>query len=234
MVEAYLGDLFHEIRFGSMTMHQFATLAASYDSVLSADFRDIANLIVLPDFQPKKFNKNPRQVKWNKDAIIKCVRKPIDGEEISYIFETGRREERTTFSTNESLLLGGFICGKVKFGDRNITESFRLKLPLEVKIIESTTLFGAHLFGAQTVLLNMTTSLNSKGTEVSLPSAVLVRPGLFYRILIYEFPEGDIHYSNALLPEIHIDSDITIKFHRDYKLEGKAVGLISTFLFNRI
>lgn len=65
IVDTHLGDLFYEIRFGSMTIQEFCKLATKYDSVLSNDINTIIKLIAFPDYKPEKFNIRPREIKWN-------------------------------------------------------------------------------------------------------------------------------------------------------------------------
>lgn len=70
IVDEHLGDLFYEIRFGAISIQELCNLAMKYDLVLSKDFKTITKLIVLPNFQPAKFNTRPRQVKWFEDSCI--------------------------------------------------------------------------------------------------------------------------------------------------------------------
>lgn len=70
IVDEYLGDLFYEIRFGTMSIHDLCVLATKYDSVLSDDFKTITKLIVMPNYQPERFNTRPRQIKWIEDTCI--------------------------------------------------------------------------------------------------------------------------------------------------------------------
>lgn len=62
----YLGDLFNKIPFGSMTIHQFCTLAAKYNMVFDREFHSISNMITHPGFnQPENDNQFQWQFKWN-------------------------------------------------------------------------------------------------------------------------------------------------------------------------
>lgn len=67
-VDEHFGDLFYEIRFGSMTIQELCNLAMKYDAVLSHDFKTITKLIVMPNFQSEKFNTRPRQIKWHEET----------------------------------------------------------------------------------------------------------------------------------------------------------------------
>lgn len=117
IVDERLGDLFYEIRFGSMTHREFCNLADKYDAVLSNDFKTIVKLITLPNFQPDKFNTRPRRMQLNDwGTKVICNRIFYDGEENDeYDYEglekiTVNQEEETVFSTNKPLHLIGLAC----------------------------------------------------------------------------------------------------------------------------
>lgn len=116
VVETYLGDLYREIRFASMTIEEFCALKIKYDAVLSSDFEDIIRLIARIDIHSEKFNTFPRQVLWNTDAALTCDRKSYNTMARRYTLDN---EEKTTFTTNEPIVLGKFtfqfILGFVAF-----------------------------------------------------------------------------------------------------------------------
>lgn len=63
LVNAHLGDLFKEIRFGLMTIEEFAALTSSYGELFTCDeYQEIVQMIVLKDFQPKMFKKDARNI----------------------------------------------------------------------------------------------------------------------------------------------------------------------------
>lgn len=63
LVNEHLGDLFMEIRFGSMTIEELAKLTTSYGELFTRDeYQEIVQTIVLKDFQPKVFKKDARQM----------------------------------------------------------------------------------------------------------------------------------------------------------------------------
>lgn len=108
IVENHLSCFFSEIRYKSLTMEEFITLADSYESVLSADFRVISKMIVMRDFQPNGFNKNPRmQVTWNEDAIIHFNR-VVSERKSRYDWEASSEEEKTIFFTDKTTV-GWFL-----------------------------------------------------------------------------------------------------------------------------
>lgn len=106
MVEKYLGDLYREIRFVSMTIQEFCALKTEYDAVLRDDFEDIIRLIARIDIHSEQFNTFPRQVQWNQDATVTCDRKYYNTIARRYTLDI---EEKTTFTTNEPFVLGKFI-----------------------------------------------------------------------------------------------------------------------------
>lgn len=109
IVEDALGDLFYEIRYGSMSIQEFCNLVMKYDAVLSNDFKTITKMIVLPDYQPEKFRTRPRQIKMCIDTcLMECNR--IDQENGQEFTDCGadeafdpvnfKRKKETVFSTN--------------------------------------------------------------------------------------------------------------------------------------
>lgn len=51
IIQEYLGDLYYNIRFASMTMHQLCGLQMKYGSVISSDFIDITKIIIMEPAQ---------------------------------------------------------------------------------------------------------------------------------------------------------------------------------------
>lgn len=228
LVEAQLGELFYEIRFRSMTVQQFITLATSYDSVLSNNFKEITKMIAMPEFQPKKFNRNPRQIPWNSETIIKCNRAIDSAKKTKYQLD---EEEKSTFSTNQLLLLGGFVCEGIEFKDVKYKD-LRSTLSVEVTITEASSL---RFDGESKICLNFRASLETLGTEVILPLPILIRTGFYYEIRISKFPDAHYHFSKPLIADIQIDSEITIKFHNNSMgHDGRDAALISELMINRV
>lgn len=152
MVEKYLGELYYEFRFASMTMQQLCQLSSKYSLVLPKHFEAIARVIVEPEFWSSKFSKLPRHAVWDADAIVKCNR--ARGNENMSIRLTIKSE--TTFSTNQPILLGKFECGKIGYNGF-LQHDLRSHLSVDVEIIETTDLDGANAKS----LLKMMTQLES-------------------------------------------------------------------------
>lgn len=228
IVKRYLGDLYYEIRFASMSIQEFCALESKYKAVLSTDFNTIIRIISQSEVESHKFNVAPRQVKWNEDAILKCDR--AFGEDTMLINLKAKRQTR--FSTNQPLLLGKFRCGRVVVGHIEPIHDVRSNLPVDVEITEASDLNGANAKS----LLKTKAQLQSKDTDVSLPNSVLIRPGLFYTICIRPFPDEHSYYTKELKTQVQLGPDVTVKFHNHTTRtsDGKVTGLISALDFNRI
>lgn len=76
IVDAHLGDLFNKIPFASMTIHQFCTLAATYNLVFGREFHSISNMIAQQDLNQSEVisvGKFQWQFKWIEVKIGKGV-----------------------------------------------------------------------------------------------------------------------------------------------------------------
>lgn len=63
LVTEHLGELFHEIRFGLMTIDEFATLTTSFGTIFTLEeYQDIVQTIAIKEFQPKIFKKQARHL----------------------------------------------------------------------------------------------------------------------------------------------------------------------------
>lgn len=221
IIETYLGDLFYEIRFRSITYSEFCSLVTKYRYALAKDYTTIVEMISRPNlrrFQPGKFNVLRRQFGWNRDAIIKCDRVADSGFERNFDFDD---LEETSFLVNKPLILGSFTCCEISSACTKAN----------VKITEIQKCAGSKA----KVLMEMQTALKSKGT-ILLRHPILIRPGIFYIISIEKCSIGQVFYSNELKTKILIATDISIEFH-DYSScqeTGKVIGLISALDFNRI
>lgn len=110
ILRAHLDELFYEIRFGSMTIQEFASLTPSYQHLFSyQEYQDIVQKIALNKFRSKMFKSQGREVEWNENAVIKCNRVSECTTEYCGLCET----ETTTFSTNQPILLGQFSCAEL-------------------------------------------------------------------------------------------------------------------------
>lgn len=69
-----------------MAMEQLFTLPPKYDSVLSNNSKEIAQIISATGYQFNKFYVNPRHAKWNADAVVECNCE-WSGEYLTKLFE---------------------------------------------------------------------------------------------------------------------------------------------------
>lgn len=105
IVDEYLGELFYEIRFGAMTIQELCNLATKYDSVLSNDFKTLTKLIVVPNFQPEKFNIRPRQIQLTEDTCM-MGRNNIDNDQDNEFQDECEGFDRSNFKRkNEAIFL---------------------------------------------------------------------------------------------------------------------------------
>lgn len=125
LVDEHLGDLFYDIRFGSMTIQDLCNLATKYDMVLSNDFKTITKLIVLPNFQSERFNTRQRQIKWSEDiCMMGCnaiesnltdeFHDAQDDDDDGFDGDNFKRKNKTIFSTNKRLRLVSSTCNEMQ------------------------------------------------------------------------------------------------------------------------
>ncbi|XP_031638510.1 BTB/POZ domain-containing protein 3-like [Contarinia nasturtii] len=229
-LQAYLGDLFYEIRFRSMSIEQFTELIPSFGHLFSInDIQEIIQMIQSKDFKPKFFNEKFRKAEWDEVKIVECDR--LADEEVEEYFYMNPIES-ITFSTNEPVLLGEFDCQALKVYRDEAHHDLRSDLPTEITITENS-----HSCGSSRILSQLKANLGSKNkTVVTLTEPVLIRPGFKYTIELKQSVEG--HCLKGLYMEeiVNMDFDITINFHscnisKDTK---NIVSPISVLKFNRI
>lgn len=251
-VEKYLGELYREIRFVSMTMQEFCALKVKYDAVLADDFEAIVRLISRIDIHSEQFNTFPRQAQWDTEAIITCDRKHYNTMARRFALEI---EEKTTFSSNEPVVFGNnarkfitwptfslhflfglftsitgsFTCDKIFVG-KSTSRDLRSTLSVDVVITEANTSNGINA----KILWSSKANLSSKHSIVLLTQPILIRPGLFYTIRIGKFPDDHCHYSKELKNATTLDSNINMYFYNDKTVKRMLVGLISVLNFNKI
>lgn len=230
IVQEYLGDLYYKIRFASLTMHQLCALQTKYDSVISSDFIDITKIIIIePGFQSDKFITNPRQIKWNTDAIVKCDRVARFCQ--NAFFRCVDYENEMKFSTNEPLLLGSFLCtGRIVMGnlcDKEFDRNYTVDVTIMEQLLTDDT-------NTKVLLSNM--KIRSTQTNILLPQPILIRPGFLYSIHIGPFSRRHIFPGRMVKCEIQLESGAIIKFHNEH-VNGDADakgGLIFELEFNKI
>lgn len=206
LVEEHLGDLYYKIRFASMTVQEFCSFQAEYESVLQSDLSTIINMIVLPEFRTEKFSNDSRRAKWDPDAIIECNRISKKGSEIPCF----TKDKLTlTFSMDQPLVLGSFECSKIRFFDSSFRD-LNSDLPVEVEIFEICNSSEQN----PKLLVTMKVKLKSMDSNhIQLPYPILVRPKFLYKISIGQFPDHHVFHSNEFNEVVRLKHDITVKFH---------------------
>lgn len=225
IVQQHLGDLYYKIRFASMTMHELCSLQTKFSSVISSDFITIAKIITLgPAFQPIGFSTAPRQIKWNKDAIVMCDR---EGYFIQNSHFRCVEYENEIFSSNEPLVLGGFWCSfpMSNAHDNNAGQG----TAVDVLIIESR-----NNDSNTEVLSNIQARLFSDQTHISLPRPILIRPGFLYTIRIGPFTHAHYILGQTMKSKIQLDSGVMINFHNNYAGDNVICSLIRALEVNTL
>lgn len=238
IVDEYLGNLFYEFRFRTMTIQKFCSLAKKYEAVLSNDYKAITELIVLPQSQHHQFNTRPREIKWNENgAITVCS----GGTSATANIIKAASFEAIELSTNKPLLLTGFQCSRLKsfssFPEDNEpycsnAENVSSGALVHVKIREEAAQPDVR---NSKDLLKTNARLGYSDANILLPRPILVKPGHRYQISI-RYPYSYAYYSNAIKRTMQLPFDTTIEFHdgRTSDDNGNFIGLFSSFKFIRV
>lgn len=136
-------------------------------------------------------------------------------------------KDATTFSSNQPLLLGAFVCNQVSHHENLLT---RDQLRVEVQITEAQSVDGAD----SKLCRSMPAVLKKINPTISLPEPILIRPDFFYTISISRIPEYQQFLSRDMLNLVTVEPDITIEFHNDATCNGHHVGLIANLHFNKL
>lgn len=163
MIDEHLGDLFYEMRFGSMTMDEFSGVTSTYGDLFSADeHHEITQMITANDFQATRFKCD---IEWNKDDIVECRR--VDHQLSWCDFHA---TESTVFSTTQPILLGEILLNEIIFSK---------KIPSEVLICErsANTRSTRILFKQHIVLKRIMRPHN-----IPLQRTIMLKPKFIYEI----------------------------------------------------
>ncbi|KAJ6647428.1 BTB/POZ domain-containing protein 6-A [Pseudolycoriella hygida] len=157
IINEQLGNLFNDIRFGSMTLEQFSTLSSSVDGELFSGFEygEIIQMIASNvHHSSNKFKKEPRQRPWNDENIVKCSRDMDTSGTSTYYFQD---VESITFSSNKYILLGDIVCSQMHLDDKSLSANLLIiETPIEngisqIVVQQKITLYDSN----QTVPLEM-------------------------------------------------------------------------------
>ncbi|XP_031639027.1 uncharacterized protein LOC116351111 [Contarinia nasturtii] len=226
MVEDQLGDSFYDIRFGSMTFNEFATLIPSYGEIFSRmEYQDIIQIIADKDFQSNMFNGIREQRSeinpWNRNIFphledhILC--RFLSLTSLYYI----SKMEKTVFSTSYPIFLHRIKRVSVyEYKDGQYHQPMT-GMQSEVTIIEIKT----SKTGEEIVMYRGKTTLY----HAYLPKPILIRPGYQYEIRMKQNPTKKFCTKFLLKEEVKVNSDITIRFAACE--ENKGRGLIECLYF---
>ncbi|XP_055326620.1 kelch-like protein 20 [Sitodiplosis mosellana] len=209
LVKSHLGNLFRYLRFGSMSINEFATVTSSHREIFSFDeYTDIIQMIGSKQHKSKFFNgiRSKRELKINdaandekRQAEIICNRKILSSQN-----QRARTKDTTTFSSTDPLLLHTIHLPKIIGHDGKKYHSPQMKIAIEEIPHSAISTEKVLLYEGQT---NLTT--NSGCERFDKP--ILIKPGSTYRIHMEQLPLG-IYYSKLLKEKVEIKSGITIDF----------------------
>lgn len=235
LIVAKLGDSFRDIRFGSMSLHEYADLIPRYGNALSFDEQqEIIQMIANENFIPKILSGN-RIKRRNVDLlkgemrIIGCRYRPRT--QFMQPFKI-KSSEITRFTTNEMVLLSAFGCNAVFDHNDNRLCDVIERMPSKVTVIE--TFSGS---SEKVVLHTANIDLNLKGVTIAMPKPVLCKPGFLYEIQIEQKTTAKYCAMPFMKNQIQLAHDILIKFH-DEPINPNdpevTRGLVSNFAFYRV
>lgn len=224
VVDDYLGELFYEIRFKSITKDQFTELLQLYANVFSEDdINEIFGMRFLNEYQPKHFSTRVRQLKWNEDQILICNRIKRWHPDPQHNLED---VERIIFTTNQTLLLGFFRCTPLLTQRRIIIGR---NVPMIVNISRRDCLDEPHH-----ALYNGRVELGLEESTHTLSKPILISPKIEYEIRLNVQTRGNYASFFKMNSEIRIEPDIVVEFHHDPVYNGEAASVIYELGFNRI
>ncbi|XP_031631887.1 BTB/POZ domain-containing protein 2-like [Contarinia nasturtii] len=227
IVQSQLGDLFYKIRFGSMTINEYATLIPSYGSLfLNEEYQEIIQIVGDKEFQSKQFN-GIREKRCDVNLFegyknIWCIRLASQTNSISPYFV--KSLETTTFSVNETVFFKGFTSDRLWSykNTRNLYYDLT-EVKCEITVVRIPNR-SDQFINEEVVLWNGKTNLISEHVNVSLPEPILISPKFMYEIRMKQTPPENC-CSNALLKsQVQIDSDFSVQFHRDTFLEDDSLS----------
>lgn len=197
------GDLIHEIRFGEFTHKHFHDRYRLYDGFFSLEeFRDISMMITCKEFQPDKFNRNPRINKQmiNKEMLI-CDRKALNPiwYNVLRCQHSNVCIDKTIFQTNLEQELRKISCF-VKFSGINAIAKLKIKEHRNADDENGHLLFFSNI-----------TFCNSEQALIEFPSPIKIQPTFKYNIE-FELEDGHIYTSQLVRNVINSDNGIIWTF----------------------
>lgn len=226
LIQTYLGVMFYQIRFRSMTYDEFVDFFPKYEMAFTAnELIEILQMIRKPKYQPKLFNGSKRKL-FNPNGLeaMKCNREMYRsnrGIPIQCI-------ETTTFTTNKEVLLIYYKCVPVWNNNGHALEEDVTANVTIVRVFD--TVQGV----SNTVLYTGETKIcrDQQYHEVHMLKPILICPEFEYQIRFnLQISEGVSTFRSFRKTEFLLDSDISVKFHRDTVVNGLVFGLVEELGF---
>lgn len=259
LVVSRLRDSFYDIRFGSMSFEQFATLIPSYGQLfVGDDYATIIQMIADSEFVPNKFSGNRDERchsnPWENKCMILCDRL------LSHTYSNQpyfvKSSEITSFTTDKPLLLRMIrfdYIKKYRSGKYIECED----VPTEMKVVEvsNSELFDSESSESDTsnsdrssdnseasrnelILDIVKTKLKSScSPRMDLSTPVLIRPGFLYEIRLKLNPPKSCVTGCLLRSTVQMEDEnseeIIIQFHNDPVIPNDivATGLVTELCF---
>lgn len=225
LIQTHLGDLFYQIRFRSMHFTEFTHFLPSFGHLFSADeYNDVLQLISNEQYQPKLFTGNRRkefQFEWNETGAIQCNRTIQNIWTLSknmYI----KKVETTTITINKALLLGQILCSINRSNGKTL------------KMLRAEVTIQRNQYQNVQPKIIYQGELDVLGYSIKLLKPVLIRPNIDHNIqLRLNIPENAFYYNVILNTEIHLESNVIVRFSNDPKTDDhQPTGVIAALHFN--
>lgn len=232
LIRGKYGEMFADIRIGSIKMENFGIFIGNYKMLYSIDeFADMVQLITDDEYESKIFSGDRRQRSseqpWEKCTEVICDRLSKISSAMPYHL---KNVDTTTFSSNDPLLLIEIALNQV-FELRNVGYSRMADIPTEVTIVESAG------DGAQEKILAHGSSKLRSATYslATLPRPILIKSGYLYRIQSKQTVPENCVTDVILKPFVQLESDTVIQFHHESnEMNETAHGLVLGFKFYQI
>lgn len=235
IIKTYLGDLFHEIRFRSMTHDDFVDLLPSFGTLFDAnELNEILRMLKYENYEPKIFNGFLRMPPWNEGAVIAWTRWTnfYDSYYEHYTFEN---VETTTFTTSKPLLLGYFVCihtlntSRTSFQEPLIDVTI-IRFPKWVECNETKMSMSTVLC---TIQAEMTGDF-SENRRIKLPKPIIIDPKFKYEIRIDTSMLPSYLTDRGFNPIQQLDNGAILRFFDGPLINNEKTGLIRELGFNPI
>lgn len=236
LVRAQLGDSFHHIRFGLMSMDGFVELIPEYGQVFTAaEYSDIIQIIANEEYKAKTFSENRWKREWNECRddyyLIGCYRRFIFENSVKPYFI--KNVETTTFSVDEPILLKYIdFCDIFEYRDGKYIHC--ADVDTNITIVEVYEADGAK---KESVKYEGKTKLSSSrygGVWVRLGEGLLIRPGFMYEIRLQQNPPKNCATGAILQSEVEMHDGVTVHFYDDPMENFPARGTIQVLRLHEI